>query len=377
MRRARSRARSSVAAVTLAMTAVGVLVYIAHAALVPIALSLLFALLLSAPVEALNRHGLPRSVSALMILLLFLTLVGTTVDLLWAPAQSWVESAPRTVQVIQRKIGPAAKFLDRIEALSARAAHLADPKKAEATQAAAPPDPGTPGTLAQTQELLLGGLTILILTLFLLATGPSVLARMSASFATNVHATQVLKVIEAVRGEVGRYYATIALINLGLGIATATVMMALGMPNPVLWGCMAALFNFIPYVGSTATFAIVTTVAFVSFDSIGQVLAVGGSYLALATIEGQVVQPLLVGNRLELNPIIVFLAVWFGGWFWGIPGIVLAVPSLVALKVAAEHHKRGDPLLQFLSPSGDKAAKASRLSIRRNRPPAAASVIAP
>ena len=79
-------------------------------------------------------------------------------------------------------------------------------------------------------------------------------------------------------------------------------------------------------------------VAFVSFDTIGPVLAAAGGYLGLATIEGQVVQPLLVGQRLELNPIIVFLALWFGGWFWAIPGIVLAIPALVALKVAAEHH---------------------------------------
>jgi hypothetical protein len=144
-------------------------------------------------------------------------------------------------------------------------------------------------------------------------------------------------------------------------------MAALGMPNPMLWGVLAALFNFIPYVGSAVTFAILVIVAFVSFDGIGYVLAVGGSYLALATIEGQVVQPLLVGNRLDLNPIIVFLALWFGGWFWGIAGIAMAIPSLVAIKVAAEHHPRGEPLLQFLSPSGAKAIKTPKMATVRKR----------
>ena len=86
------------------------------------------------------------------------------------------------------------------------------------------------------------------------------------------------------------------------------------------------------------------------------------TYLGLATIEGQIVQPLLVGRRLELNPIIVFLALWFGGWFWGIAGIVIAVPCLVALKVAAEHSVRGTPLVEFLSPS---PAKRFNLAARK------------
>ena len=85
-----------------------------------------------------------------------------------------------------------------------------------------------------------------------------------------------------------------------------------------------------------------------------RVLAITGSYLALATIQGQVVQPLFVGERLKLSPIIVFLALWFGGWFWGIPGIVLAIPSLVALKVAAEYSQHGAPLVEFLSLSTGK-----------------------
>jgi predicted PurR-regulated permease PerM len=90
---------------------------------------------------------------------------------------------------------------------------------------------------------------------------------------------------------------------------------------------------------------------------VSQVLAVTGTYLALTTIEGQIVQPLFVGQRLELNPIIVFLALWIGGWFWGIAGIVLAIPTLVALKVVAEHSERGAPLLEFLSPNSSKRFK--------------------
>ena len=122
------------------------------------------------------------------------------------------------------------------------------------------------------------------------------------------------------------------------------------MPNPLLWGALAAVLNFLPYIGSATTLVLLTLVAFVSFDTIGRVALVAGSYLALATIEGQVVEPLFLGRRLALNPLIVFLALWFGGWFWGISGIILAVPSVVVVKVSAEHAKRGRPLQEFLSP---------------------------
>ena len=136
---------------------------------------------------------------------------------------------------------------------------------------------------------------------------------MTVALARDMHATHVLKVIDAVRSEVGRYYATIALINVGLGLATALAMMALGMPNPILWGALAGVLNFIPYVGSATTLLILTVVAFVSFDGVGRVAAVAATYLGLATIEGQIVQPLFVGHRLDLSPVIVFLALWFGG----------------------------------------------------------------
>lgn len=361
-RKGRPRPPSSIAAVLLAAGFGGALLYFAHAVFVPIALAILFFLLLSGPVEVLHRKKLPRTVGATLILLMFLGVSGATVDLLWDPAQQWLAAAPRTASVIQRKLGPASRIMQRIDAVTNRAGHLTDGGGSAAAppQNPAPAAHGSGGMLAQTREVIVSAVTIAIMTLFLLASGPPVLARMTAAFASRANASHVLKVIEAVRSEVGRYYATIALINLGLGVATCAAMTLLRMPNPILWGVLAGTLNFIPYVGSATTLVVLGVVAFVSFDGVGQVLAVTGTYLALTTIEGQIVQPLFVGQRLELNPIIVFLALWVGGWFWGIAGIVLAVPSLVALKVVAEHSDQGTPLLEFLSPNRTKRFKPRR-----------------
>ena len=350
------RPRSSVTLILLVSGLTGALLSFARGAFIPVALALLFALLLSSPVEALHRKGLPRGASALLILAIFLGLVGGTVNLLWEPAQQWLAAAPRTSLTIQRKLGPVARVMHRIDVVTNRAGHLTDP---DTSVAPAPPKTAasrsdSDGLLAETRIALVAAMTVVILTLFLLAAGPPVLARMSATFVSDTHASHVLRVIEAVRGEVGRYYATLALINLGLGAATFGAMMARGMPNPILWGVLAGVLNFIPYVGSATTLIVLAVVALVSFDDVERVLAVTGTYLALATIEGQVVEPLFVGQRLKLSPIIVFLALWFGGWFWGVAGIVLAIPSLVALKVAAEHSEHGAPLVAFLSPSAGK-----------------------
>jgi predicted PurR-regulated permease PerM len=354
------RARISAALWVLVSLLGGVILYYAHGAFIPVALAMLFALVLSSPVEALHRRGLPRSASALLILALFLGLGVVAISALWDPAQAWFAAAPRTVRTIEHKLDPAARVLRRIDVVTSRAAHLTDGVEAAqaAPKAIAPAEEG--GFLVATRSVIVDLVTVVILTLFVLTGGPPVLARMATAFASNVHATHALRVIEAVRREVARYYATLAMINLGLGVATGLVMTGLGMPNPVLWGALACLLNFIPYVGSATTLVILTVVAFVSFEDVGRVIGVAGAYLALATIEGQIVQPLLVGRRLELNPIIVFLALWFAGWFWGVAGIVMAVPALVTLKVVAEHSPRGLALQEFLSPSRARGFKARR-----------------
>ena len=136
----------------------------------------------------------------------------------------------------------------------------------------------------------------------------------------------------AISDDLSRYFATVTLINLMLGIATSATMYWLGMPNPLLWGVVAFVLNFVPYAGSAANLVLLTVVALVSFDGLGKALAVAGCYLVLTTVEGQVVQPILVGRRLDVSPLVVFLSLWFGGWLWGIAGVALAIPMLVAAK---------------------------------------------
>jgi predicted PurR-regulated permease PerM len=331
--------------------AVGLLLYFAHVAFVPIALALLLALVLSGPVEALHGWRVPRSISAAVLLIATIGIFAALVNFLSAPAQTWFAAAPHTVRLIEKKIRPVEQVVSRIDELRNSAGNIGSVTHGAPAPTVSVPEESAPAMLFDaTRGPVLSSVTVIILTLFLLAGGPPMLARMTSAFASDLNSAHIILVIEKVRREVGRFYVTTALINVGLGLATAVAMMWCGMPNPWLWGTMAAVLNFIPYLGSTTTLIVLTVVAIVSFDGLGHAVAVAGSYLALATVEGQFVQPLLVGRRLQLNPMLVFLALWFGGLFWGIAGIILATPTLVALKVVAENSSRGRPLVNFLSP---------------------------
>jgi predicted PurR-regulated permease PerM len=343
---------------------VGVLLYFGHSAFIPAALALLAGLILSSPVEMLFRLGLPRGFSALLILVVTLTAAAGLIALVWTPSQQWYASAPHTLATIQKKVTPVAKLVTRIEELTNRASQVgAVPTAAQsAPVAVAVSQESAPRVvLATIRDSAMGLAAFVIITLFLLTGGPPMVARMTAAFFDHLKANHVQRYIEKVRAEVGNFYVTTALINIGLGIATTLVMMAWGMPTPYLWGALAATVNFIPYAGATITLIVVTLVAVVSFDSLGQVVGVAMSDLALAAIEGQFVQPLLVGRRLEVNPLLIFLGLWFGGIFWGIAGVILATPMLVALKVIAENALDGQSMLQFLGPN-DPASEKPRAS---------------
>ena len=331
--------------------AIGLLLYYAHVAFVPVALALLLALVLSGPVEALHVWRVPRAVSAAVLMIGILGVLAALANFVSIPAQQWFAAAPHTLKLIEKKVRPFEQMMSRVDELRNSAGNIGSSARGAAQPAAAPNEESAPVMILDaTRGAVLSSVTVIILTLFLLAGGPAMLARMTSAFASDLKSAHILRVIEKVRSEVGRFYFTTALINVGLGVATSFAMMLCGMPNPLLWGTMAGMFNFIPYAGATMTLIVVTIVAFVSFDGLGHVAAVAGSYLLLATIEGQFVQPLLVGRRLKLNPVLVFLALWFGGLFWGVAGIILATPTLVALKVVAEHANDGRPLLKFLSP---------------------------
>jgi predicted PurR-regulated permease PerM len=356
------RSWRQIAAKTFVFTVIGVLLYVAHAAFIPVALALLLAVVLSGPVELLHKRRVPRFVSAAIILIGTLSLIGAAGALLWTPAQDWFSKAPQTMVTIRHKVSPVTKFFGHLDDLRKTASNIGPATKGGAAPAVAVAAPSGPSLIIGTSGAIVADLmTFIVVALFLLTGGPPMLARMTAAFVDDLEASHVLMLIEKVRQELGRFYITTTLINVGLGVITSLAMWALGMPTPYLWGAIAAVLTYIPYAGAITTLTVLTLVAVVSFDTLGHILAVAGTYVLIAAVEGQVAQPLLIGRRLQVNPLLIFLALWFGGLYWGIAGVVLATPALVALKVIAENSKSGKPMMEFLGPNDQAPARHAKL----------------
>jgi len=147
---------------------------------------------------------------------------------------------------------------------------------------------------------------------------------------------------------ISRYLLAVTAINVGLGVAETVAMYLLGMPNPVLWGVMAAVFNFVPYLGALVGGVMIGMAGYVHAGEIEWGLLVGAVYFGITSIEGGFVTPMLLAHRLTLNPVILLVGVIFWGWLWGIPGTLLAVPLMSSFKILCDHIEPLAPIGEFL-----------------------------
>lgn len=172
---------------------------------------------------------------------------------------------------------------------------------------------------------------------FLLASGDLLYLRIVQSFDTMKEKRAAYLALREIEESLGTYLGSITLINACLGVTIGLAMWAWGMPSPLLWGIAGFLLNFIPYIGAMIGYIGSALVALVVFDDIWVSLLIGGTYLGLTALEGQLVTPQLVARRLQLNAVVVFLTVALWAWLWSVLGMVIAVPVLVVIRVLAEH----------------------------------------
>ena len=343
------RARSEGVFVGLFILAALYSFHFARALLLPIVLAVLFSLLLSPVVAWLRKFHLPEPVGAAVVMVALLSGIGAAFYTLAEPAAQWLDKAPESLRMAEAKLHKLKQPVADVQ----RAAERIE----EITQVTGPGKPRqvvvqTPGLGAlmaiQTPYLVAGFVSTVVLLYFLLASGDMFLrktVRLIPTLRNKIHAVEIGREIQ---GKLGRYFFTVSVINAGLGIATTIAMQSLGMPNPLLWGAMAMLLNYIPYLGPTTSLAILSMAAVVTFDDVAQIWRVPAVFLALIVVEGQLIQPIVVGRSLRLNPVMVFIAFLLLGWLWGIAGMFIAVPILVTLKVVCDHVERFAALGEYL-----------------------------
>jgi predicted PurR-regulated permease PerM len=190
---------------------------------------------------------------------------------------------------------------------------------------------------------------MVILLYFLLAYDEIFLGKLIKVTPRLADKKRALLIAREIEHSISRYLLTVTCINIGLGLVVGTAVGFLGMPNPVLWGAMATMLNFVPYLGATIGITAITLGAVLSFDSLSWALMIPGAYLIIAVLEGNFITPMILGRSLTLNPIVIVLALMFWGWMWGIVGAILAVPILATFKIFCDHVDPLRPVGEFLS----------------------------
>jgi predicted PurR-regulated permease PerM len=330
--------------------------YFARSLLLPILLAFLFTLILSPVVRALKRRSIPESVTAFLLVLAVASFLGGGAYWLSAPVSKWVENAPEIGTQLRLKLMSLRKPVEKIIEAQKQVEDATTQKAAPGVQQVIVKEPGLISQAARGVPDFLASVGLfLVLLLFLLASGDMFYEKLVRVLPTLTDRKQGVRIARDIEQEISRYILTITAINAVLGAFVAGGLYLLGMPNPLLWGVVAAILNFIPYMGAITGVVVVGIIAIVSFPTLGQALLVPAVYLACTIIEGQFITPALVGRRMQINAIAILLAVAFWGWLWGVVGIFIAIPVLIVVKIFSDHVPGLGGLQEFLSPRGSEA----------------------
>lgn len=347
--KARGKA-ADVALTGLFALAVVYTLYFGRAIFIPIFFALLLNLLLSPAVDVLERLRLPRVLGSALVITALVLVVVAAFSVFYQPAAGWIERAPESLRAIEEKLRFITEPVEQIGEATKGVEEIVDVGS----------EPSGGATVAigktgfvnrliyETSELVFGVATSIILLYFLLVSGDMYLRKAINVLPTLSDKKKAVELARRIESDISVYLYTVVIINICLGALVGTAMYLLGMPNPFLWGVLAGLLNFIVYLGPVVGITIIALVAITSFDNVAQAVLPPLAYFVINGIEGNFVTPFILGRRLLMNPIVIFLSLLIWGWLWGVPGALIAVPMVVILKIICDNTKSLKPVGEFL-----------------------------
>ncbi len=337
----------TVALVGLFVLAAFYTLYLASGFFLPVVLAVLLNFLLGPLVRFFVRLHLPTPAAAAVVVLGFVGTLGLGLYYLSGPASGWIERAPETLRQVEFQLRGVWETVEDVREATEGVNGTADEEGAAGRSVEVRPTASTT-LMDQTLEAVAGTFVMLFLLYFLLASGDLFLRKLVHVLPLFRRKRIAVEIAQGIERDLSRYLFTYGLINTALGATVALVLWGLGLPNPVLWGLMAGILNFVPYLGPLVGVTIVGLVAFVSLDDTGTALLAPALYFAINALEGNLITPMVMGHRLQLNPVAIFVSLIFWGWLWGIAGALIAVPLLVAFKIVCENVATLSPLGEFL-----------------------------
>lgn len=310
--------------------------------LISVTIAVLFSLLANGPVQWMSRRGLPAWLAATLVVGGGVCFVGGGVYLLARPATEWLARAPESLPAIEAKVRLLARPLNRIERTAQQVSQAASPSgtsDAPATVAVA-----TPGWMMRvgggTASIVTAFVTIIFLTFFLSSANHLLMRKLIGILPGRADQVRVLRAVSEIGAQTSRYLWLTTAISTGVAVATWLLLLAFGLPSALLLGAVAGLLNFVPYVGGLVSLVLIGGAGLIAFPGVERTVLMLGAFLIIHLLAGNVLTPAVLGRRLPMNTVAVFICLVFWSWTWGIPGAIMAVPLTVMFKVFCEHVPR-------------------------------------
>lgn len=334
---AAARPRASMAALVLAVLAVGYTLWATQDLILPVLLAMFFALVGNPIIRLLQRLRVPRFVGALVVLVSGIALVVLLGQQLVQPASEWFREAPRELRSLAPKLQKLTKPVQDANKAAENIARAAGGETGGKPVQVVKTEVNDPyKALTATPMLVASILAVVLLTFFFMVYGQDLQRNAIALLPDRQKKKVTVQILQAIETEVSRYVLTISTINVVVGLVFAGCLYAfleVPLDEALLWGTMAAVLNFAPYVGPLIGIIAMLLMGFASYDEPLRALVPAAIYLGLHALEGQIVTPIVLGRRMAISPLILILALMVFGWLWGIVGLLLAVPLLVCVKI--------------------------------------------
>jgi len=300
----------------------------------PVTAALVVAIALVPMLEWFERRGVGPRIAAGLCVIIFLALAAFAIASIVLPAIDWVAMVPERIDRVRVTLAPLLDLYNTLEKFIDRTV----------SQIAASTETGGSEVRIATPNSMLGIITAsaphaaiqlffaLLVIYFFLSGWTSMRRRTIKSRGSFEGAMTTARVIQEVVEATSTYIGTITVINVTLGALTALILWGLGMPSPLMWGGIVAVLNYIPYLGPVAAALLLFVGGLMSFPDVWSALLPPAIFLAMHTVEANAITPMIVGKKIEVNPLLILVALSFWAWVWGTTGALLAVPLLIILK---------------------------------------------
>jgi predicted PurR-regulated permease PerM len=315
----------------------------------PLTFAILLSLLFTPVVHFLSRLHIPKRIGAAIVVASIVSVIAGGVIFLSEPAEEWLDKSPQILQDIDQKMQKIKEPLEKMQRAAEKMDGLAEMDSSRQQIIVKSKSKKLFDTIfAATPEVLTFLILSIVLLYFLLYSGKTLVDYLIRTIFWLANQHDTVNMGHLIQKEISRYLLTITVINICLGVIVAVAFAIIGLPNPLLWGTMAGLLNFAPYIGAICSAIIITLISFVTFDTLPQIFLAPAVFLIITSLEGQFITPQILGDRFSMNPLLVFLSIIIWGWIWGYIGALLAFPLLVSTKIICQSVDVLRPIADFL-----------------------------